>query len=867
MTQSAQTKWWPTILVLLVIVGLWGYRQQLQPKPMLEIEREQMINASHLAAGFQAGMMMKVAVAQYYSMNGEMPDSNEAVRLGKPEVYADQSLKSATIKTGGIIQLTYDIKSGIEDGVIQFIPSVVPGLLKWSCETSDYVAIYRFMPQCKYMPTVGNELIISAESGKSSTEIVASSCSLKNLPMLLKGIFTRQVINDQAVDNLDSLGIHQQELYFHNMIIGGIGQKVTHRWLLNDQPTTEQHFTLGADQLAIWSKQLLTDKQGSWEVQVWTQGCLLDKFSIAHANNEQAQVLGIDKSHSWHKPKDVLDSLIIDSAKVLLPVHNYKSEYWKQWEQADDFSGWDEIKVGSIINGEDDISAFIRLGEIEKIKDAISKANIHRLNSQGERPFFEAIKYQQQEIALLLLKTGSNPFMHTAKGEKPYTLAVENGMTLVTEAILKYAEHEEKLWLQGKNKQFGTIIINSIMAHQKWQQRNILGDTPLLLATRLDNDWAVAVLLQTARKRGDVLNAFMSNHMGKRANEIARDNNNLLAADLIERFQAKSKAPWFILESAISHGLKGDRPLDCIEKDAVSKSATYYYFNHLMDYPTDNLRHMWFYKGRFVKELKPNYGSNNNILFSSHTLTEVDKGHWYVELVNKQDKVLDRMALAYGERYTLSSTTPLAGNCYGSASKLETLITGWQDPKLVAKILDEMDDFNPERPKGMAEAVESGNISAVRLLLARGVDLATPLYTKSSAYPKPALFLAVDHNKPIMVKYLLHRGADVNQLQPPAALALMRAVTNQNHPIIKILLEASAIPTILLNYYDNSPLIKAANFCDLKAMSMLTEYGASFAQKTKKGMTALKMANKTCRNSADWQQIKALLDQSIIVDK
>jgi len=725
------------------------------------------------------------------------------------------------------------------------------------------ILIYKQPLQSDSMPENKGESM-----GDSSQSVIDSSaaaqCDHKNLPMLLTGVFTRQIVNDQAVENLHSLGVHQQELYFHSTIIGGMHKTISHRWLFNNQPVSEPSFSLRFDQFPIWSKQLLAGKRGTWEVQVWSQGCLLDRFNIAHNDNDndEGQVVRVDKNNTWFKPKDVLDTIIIDSAKALIPAIGFKVEYWQR-KNLDNRVTWKKIKDKSKFNQQDDLSSLILMGDIAKIKEAI--LNINRLNSQGETPFFEAIKYNQQDIALFLLANGSNPFMRSAEGVRPYNLAIKKGMALLTAAMLNYAE-QEKLWIKAKNKRFSDHLINKIMDYQKWQHRNALGYTPLLFATTQDNDWAVAVLLQRQRKTGlkfTHLNPFMNDHLGKRADQIAKDNNNFFAAHLIEKYQRESKAPWMILESAISTGMKEGRPLDCVNKQPLVKSVTYYYYNRLMDTSTSSLSHKWFYQNKLVEVKKPNYGSDNNVLFSTHTLTELDKGYWRVELVDEQSDVLDRMQLAYGERYTADTSaenTPLSSPCLGSTRALTTLIAGWQNPKLIADLIDATDEFDPKEPKGFNTAVTSGNISSIRLFLDRGVDVNLPLHPRSRGYPIPALVLAVESGNFSVVKYLLHRGADINQHGMGYSTALYQSSVERNHQLLKLLLEHGADPS-LLSYPDNLPLIKSANFCDINAMNLLVESGASFSQETKNGKTAQEIANRDCKHSSNWGKIKNLIEQ------
>lgn len=863
MDQSNQTKWWAIgLLSVFTLVGLWGYQKQ---------SNQDVFDTVFIAEGFQVGVLLKQATAEFYYHQGKLPSSNQEVGMGAPEVYANNALKSAEVTSNGEIKLTYDARTGVEGGVVSLIPTVVPGMLKWRCETRDYQNIGKYMPQCQYLPEFNTEVVVVEQvknilpiERHDDKQVIASmetsnnkQCQSLSKPMLLDGVFTRQIVSSSPMDHIQSLGLRQQELYFYSTVVGGAEQTISHRWLFNNKPIQEQSFTLGFDQFPIWSKQLLEGRLGQWEVQVWADGCLLERFSISHTDEDEAQLVGIDAANSWHRPEDVLDTMIMKSAQALVENQDYLVE---SWMLNDNY--WDKEREASNTYS-DDITAYIRAGDLATLSNALGKFNVNRRNSLGDTPLIEAIKAGQQEIAIYLLNNDANPFIRGVDGTKAYNLAIANNMDMLRLTMLHYAE-TEKLWLQGKDERFQSGIIDRIMTYQEWQKRNALGDTPLLFAARKDNDWAVAVLLQGQRKedarklRTMHVNPLVNDSLGKRANEIARDNDNLFAAELIEKYQQQARPLWQILESSISTGMKGDRSFDCVSKQPLSKSITYYYFNHLMDIDTRTLRHKWFYQNRLVKDVMPHEGSKKNTLFSSHTLTELDKGYWYIELVNEKGDVLDRMQLTYGEKYT-SGGVPLSTSCLGTRRSLASLISAWQSPKLIASLLDNMDDFNPSSPVGLTEAINSGNISVVRLLLDRGVNLNVPLRTLGQQ--KPPLVIAVKTGNPVMMKYLLHRGANANQQGRGYSTALYQATVERDPEIVKLLLEYGANPTLLSSYFDSLPLIKAANTCDIESMKLLVKHGARFKQKTKKGVTALDIVSRDCRSSDNWQEIRQLIEQ------
>ena len=155
MEQSTQTKKWAIALIaVFLIVGLWGYRQQ---------SNQSVFDTFHIAEGLQAGSLLKQASAEFYYQQGKLPSSNKEVGLGEPEVYASNALLSAGITANGEIKLTYDARTGVENGVVRLIPTVVPGMLKWRCETRDYQSIGKYMPQCQFLPDFDSEIVVTEQ--------------------------------------------------------------------------------------------------------------------------------------------------------------------------------------------------------------------------------------------------------------------------------------------------------------------------------------------------------------------------------------------------------------------------------------------------------------------------------------------------------------------------------------------------------------------------------------------------------------------------------------------------------------------------------------------------------------------------------
>lgn len=144
-------KWLIAVLVIVIIIVTWKH------------EKQQAINAAMLTQGFEASTMLRFASKEYFDGMGELPLSNAQLGMGTPEDYANQSLRSASIIEEGIVELVYNVTTGIDGGVVRFVPTVIPGMIKWSCETPDYVDIADYF-LCEYIPRTGvDEPVIDRE--------------------------------------------------------------------------------------------------------------------------------------------------------------------------------------------------------------------------------------------------------------------------------------------------------------------------------------------------------------------------------------------------------------------------------------------------------------------------------------------------------------------------------------------------------------------------------------------------------------------------------------------------------------------------------------------------------------------------------
>jgi len=97
---------------------------------------------------------MKVAVAEYYMSMGKLPSSNKQAGLAEPGDFRGRTLKSATIRTDGSIELVFDANSGVDGGRIRLIPDLAHANamgVQWRCESPDFALVRRIIPTCDFV--------------------------------------------------------------------------------------------------------------------------------------------------------------------------------------------------------------------------------------------------------------------------------------------------------------------------------------------------------------------------------------------------------------------------------------------------------------------------------------------------------------------------------------------------------------------------------------------------------------------------------------------------------------------------------------------------------------------------------------------
>lgn len=122
---------------------------------------------------------------------------------------------------------------------------------------------------------------------------------------------------------------------------------------------------------------------------------------------------------------------------------------------------------------------------------------------------------------------------------------------------------------------------------------------------------------------------------------------------------------------------------------------------------------------------------------------------------------------------------------------------------------------------------------------------------------KNPLMQAVNRGQTTKVRFMIARGADVNEIDKNyySRTALHVAVERSNLKIAKILLNAGA-DLEAQDQYKNTPLMSLRWTTSVEMIQLLTQYGADINAKNRSGQTALMNASRT----SNLKLVKALLE-------
>jgi hypothetical protein len=149
------------ITFLAVLAAIFLYKFIDKPTSMTEKMDAQQIDAikqqANIINGFEIARRFQNSIDVYWQMNNEMPISNKVINVPEPGAYAEDGdmVERAEVIAQGIVKIVYNEQSGIDNGIIYFIPDATHAQtagLQWHCVSPDFADISKVMASCDYQP-------------------------------------------------------------------------------------------------------------------------------------------------------------------------------------------------------------------------------------------------------------------------------------------------------------------------------------------------------------------------------------------------------------------------------------------------------------------------------------------------------------------------------------------------------------------------------------------------------------------------------------------------------------------------------------------------------------------------------------------
>ena len=149
------------ITFIAVLAAIFLYKFLDKPTSMTEKMDAQQFDAiraqANIANGFEIAKRFQTSIDVYWQMNNEMPTNNKAISVPEPDAFADDGdvVERAEVVAQGAVKIVYNEQSGIDNGIIYFIPDTTHAQtagLQWHCVSPDFADITKVMASCDYNP-------------------------------------------------------------------------------------------------------------------------------------------------------------------------------------------------------------------------------------------------------------------------------------------------------------------------------------------------------------------------------------------------------------------------------------------------------------------------------------------------------------------------------------------------------------------------------------------------------------------------------------------------------------------------------------------------------------------------------------------
>ena len=126
-----------TLIELMIVVAIIGILAAVA----IPAYQDYTIRAK-VTEGLSLASAGKTAVSEYFSANGELPDTNTAAGMATKEDISGNSVDNVEVSTNGLITVIFSAKS-IVGKKITLAPTTSKGKIVWDCRGGDLDGKYR----------------------------------------------------------------------------------------------------------------------------------------------------------------------------------------------------------------------------------------------------------------------------------------------------------------------------------------------------------------------------------------------------------------------------------------------------------------------------------------------------------------------------------------------------------------------------------------------------------------------------------------------------------------------------------------------------------------------------------------------------
>lgn len=127
-----------TLIELMIVVAIIGILAAIALPAYQDYTKR-----THVSEGLSLAAGAKASVTEYYSSQGEWPDSNSAAGLDKASKITGNAVTSVEVGNSGVITVTYNSKVGTGSPTLKLKPSSSDGSVTWDCKDGSVDKKYR----------------------------------------------------------------------------------------------------------------------------------------------------------------------------------------------------------------------------------------------------------------------------------------------------------------------------------------------------------------------------------------------------------------------------------------------------------------------------------------------------------------------------------------------------------------------------------------------------------------------------------------------------------------------------------------------------------------------------------------------------